>query len=68
MLIGNGKHDAPVRMLEDIRVIMVEQALDDDMAALDQAQMPALPARCRLLQELGRPRPGRIDDAARTHG
>ncbi|MNT35404.1 hypothetical protein D3C72_1714300 [compost metagenome] len=55
-------------MLEDIRVIMLEQALDDDMATLDQAQMASLSTGRRLLQELGRPRPGRIDDAARAHG
>ena len=48
-------------------MIMREQALDDDMATFDQAQMAARTTGRRLLQELGRPWPGRIHDAARAH-
>ena len=36
LFIGNGEADAAVGVLEDIGAVMVEQPVDDDVAALDQ--------------------------------
>ncbi len=36
-LIGNGKADAPVGILEDVAAVMVIELVDHDVAALDHA-------------------------------
>ena len=37
VLVGDGEHDAPVRVLENVRIWMLEQAFHHDVAAFDQA-------------------------------
>jgi len=37
VLIRDGEADPPVRVLEDVGTVMIKDAIDDDMAALDQA-------------------------------
>ncbi len=62
----NREHDAAVRMLEDVRIRMVVQFLDDDMAALDQAHGLARRLMRGGLQKMAGPRTGCINQAARV--
>ncbi len=68
MFVRNGEHDAPVRLLEDVGVIVIEQLGHHDVAALDQAQRVLMRHRRHLVQERHRPWPGRIGQCARLHG
>ena len=38
-LVGNGEADAAVGILENIGAIVIEQPIDDDVAALDEAHL-----------------------------
>ena len=63
--IRNDEDDAPVHVLEQVGVIVFEQAGHDDMAALHQPQPVRLGTPQRAGQQRRRPRPGRVDDGAR---
>ncbi len=72
VLMGDRKDDAPVEVLKDIGVIVLEQARHHDVAALDQSQMPG---RQRLTvrrlrgveQELLRSRPRCVHQGPGAH-
>ena len=61
-LIGNGKDDPAVFQLQEIGLIMIEQAAHNDMRAPHQPQAMAVAAPHVTGQDITRPGPGRIDD------
>jgi hypothetical protein len=60
-LVGNREDDPLVGVLEDVRVVVLEQAPHHDVAALDQPQRAAGASVDLVGQELRRPRAGRVD-------
>ena len=36
LLVGDGEADAPVGILEDVGAVVIEEPVDDDVAALDE--------------------------------
>ena len=64
-LVRNREDDALVGVLEDVRVVVVEQLAHDDVAALDQPQRACRVGPDVLAQELRRPGPGGVDQRAR---
>ncbi len=63
-LVRDREDDALVGVLEDVRVLVVEELAHDHVAALHQAQRLRARQRHLLAQELPGPRTGRIDERA----
>ncbi|MCW0423200.1 hypothetical protein NB713_001143 [Xanthomonas sacchari] len=66
LLVRNGENDAPVRLLEDVGMVVLEQPRHHDVAALDQAQRVVVADVRHLVQELHRPRSGGVDQRPRA--
>jgi len=62
-LVRQREHDAAVRLLQQERLVAVEQARHDDVAALHEPQ-GACRAGPRRLQAAARPRPGRVHNVS----
>ena len=61
---GYGEDDASVGVLEDVGAAVIEQPPDDDMAALDQPDAGAGVGMDDVVEHVGDPRPGGIDQGA----
>ena len=73
VLVGDREDDPLVGVLEDVGVVVLEQARHDDVAALDQPQVPrrqrlALAARATPRRKASAHGPGGVDHGARAHG
>src|SRR5581483_340966 len=64
-LVGNGKHDPVIVILEKIGKAMRVEPWHDDVAALDQPDRVAYAYRRGLLRKAAHPGPGRVDHRPR---
>ena len=67
-LVGNGEADAAIGVLEEVGAVVVEQAVDDDVAALDQAHLHRRWQLRYIGDHVPDPRAAGVDEAARGHG
>ena len=65
--VGDGEDDALVGVLEDVGVVVLEELLHDDVAALHQPQRPGLRLAHLHGQELRGPGSGGVDQHAGLH-
>ena len=66
LLVGNGKADAPVGVLEDVAAVVVVELVDDDVAALDQADAVGRVHADDRAEHLAHPGPAGVDQKLRA--